>query len=157
MDITNQLQKIGLFIDDNTLEAILKQVPLSLRMASGSGRDVRMMSCEHPRILSLDNTIVDQYYLNMIISFSCKHTEQLFSGKFSPKLPNDIQRIAQRKLKQLHAAATLDFLRVPPGNRLEQLSGSRAGQWSIRINDQWRLCFIWHDGNASQVEIVDYH
>lgn len=62
-----------------------------------------------------------------------------------------------RKLKQLHAAATLDFIRVPPGNRLEQLTGNRAGQWSIRINDQWRICFIWLDGNGAQVEITDYH
>jgi proteic killer suppression protein len=93
----------------------------------------------------------------MIVSFACKHTEKLFSGRFSPKLPNDIQRITQRKLKQLHAAAELDFLRVPPGNRLELLSGNRAGQWSIRINDQWRICFIWQDGNAALVEIVDYH
>jgi len=93
----------------------------------------------------------------MISSFACKKTEQLFSGRFSPKLPNDIQRVAQRKLKQLHAAATLDFLRVPPGNRLEQLTGNRTGQWSIRINDQWRICFVWQSGNASQVEITDYH
>jgi len=93
----------------------------------------------------------------MIVSFACKQTEKLFTGRFSPKLPGDIQRIAQRKLKQLHAAATLDFIRVPPGNRLEQLSGNRAGQWSIWINDQWRICFVWLDGNASQVEITDYH
>jgi proteic killer suppression protein len=60
-------------------------------------------------------------------------------------------------LKQIHVATTLDFLRVPPGNRLEQLSGNRAGQWSLRINDQWRICFIWQNGNASLVEITDYH
>ena len=93
----------------------------------------------------------------MIKSFACKETEKLFHGRFSGKLPQDVQRIAQRKLKQLQAAATLDFLRVPPGNRLEPLSGNRTGQWSIRINDQWRICFIWHEGNATDVEIVDYH
>lgn len=93
----------------------------------------------------------------MIISFICKETEKLFSGRFSTKLPQDVQRTAQRKLKQLHAAATLDFLRVPPGNRLEQLSGNRAGQWSIRINGQWRICFHWQEGNVYDCEITDYH
>lgn len=93
----------------------------------------------------------------MIRSFACKETERLFHGQFSKKLPQDTQRVAQRKLKQLHAATTLDFLRVPPGNRLEPLTGNRAGQWSIRINDQWRICFHWQDGNAHDVEIVDYH
>ena len=68
-----------------------------------------------------------------------------------------MQRTAQRKLKQLNAAATLDFLRVPPGNHLEQLSGDREGQWSIRVNDQWRICFRWLEGAAADVEIVDYH
>lgn len=93
----------------------------------------------------------------MIRSFAGKETEKLFHGRFSTRLPQDVQRIAQRKLKQLHAATTLDFLRVPPGNRLEPLAGDRAGQWSIRINDQWRICFCWEDGNCSDVEIVDYH
>ena len=68
-----------------------------------------------------------------------------------------IERIALRKLQQLHAASNLQFLRVPPGNRLEALQGNRAGQYSIRINDQWRICFCWEDGNANHVEIVDYH
>lgn len=93
----------------------------------------------------------------MIKTFGCKEAERLFRGRFSAKLPQDVQRIAQRKLKQLDAATTLDFLRVPPGNRLEQLGGDRKGQWSIRINDQWRICFLWNDGNASAVAIVDYH
>jgi len=93
----------------------------------------------------------------MIKTFACKESEKLFHGRFSTRLPQDMQRIAQRKLKQLHGAASLDFLRVPPGNRLEQLSGDRSGQWSIRINDQWRICFVWNDGNASDVEIIDYH
>lgn len=93
----------------------------------------------------------------MIRTFSCKETEKLFHGRFSSRLPQDVQRIAQRKLKLLNGAATIDFLRGPPGNRLEQLSGSRAGQWSIRVNDQWRICFHWKDGNAFDVEIIDYH
>lgn len=93
----------------------------------------------------------------MIRFFACKETEKLFHGRFSTRLPQDVQRIAQRKLKQLNAAATLDFIRVPPGNRLEQLSGNRAGQWSIRINDQWRICFRWEDGNVFDAEITDYH
>ena len=93
----------------------------------------------------------------MIRGFACKETERLFQRRFSKKLPQGVQRIAQRKLQQIHGAATLDFLRIPPGNRLEQLSGSRAGQWSLRINDQWRICFRWQDGNAHDVEIVDYH
>lgn len=93
----------------------------------------------------------------MIKSFACKEAEKLFRGRFSTRLPQDVQRVAQRKLKQLNAAASLDFLRVPPGNRLEPLAGDRAGQWSIRINDQWRICFLWQAGNAFEVEIVDYH
>ena len=93
----------------------------------------------------------------MITSFACKETEKLFHGRFSAKLPHDAQRTAQRKLKQLHGAASLDFLRVPPGNRLEPLAGNRAGQWSIRISDQWRICFRWQDGNAHDCEIADYH
>jgi proteic killer suppression protein len=93
----------------------------------------------------------------MIRSFACKETEKLFSGRFSSRLPQDVQRSAQRKLMQLHGAATLDFLRVPPGNRLESLTGGRAGQWSIRINEQWRICVRWDGGNATDVEIVDYH
>jgi proteic killer suppression protein len=93
----------------------------------------------------------------MIRSFACKETERLFHGRFSRKLPQDVQRIAQRKLKQLHAAANIDFLRIPPGNRLEQLDGNLAGRWSIRINDQWRICFTWEEGNATGVTIIDYH
>jgi len=69
----------------------------------------------------------------------------------------DIQRTALRKLTQIHGAAVIDFQQIPPANRLEKLSGNREGQWSIRINDQWRICFRWLDGNAYDVEIVDYH
>lgn len=73
------------------------------------------------------------------------------------KLPSNLQRSAQRKLKQLNATTILDFLRIPPGNRLELLSGNRVRQWSIRIDDQWRICFRWSEGNVQNVEIVDYH
>ncbi|MBK1646961.1 MAG: type II toxin-antitoxin system RelE/ParE family toxin [Thiocapsa sp.] len=92
----------------------------------------------------------------MIKSFRCKDTAKLFAGQ-SPQHFRAFQRVAERKLTQLHAAITLEFLRSPPGNRLEALSGDRTGQHSIRINGQWRLCFIWRDGDAYEVEIVDYH
>ncbi len=93
----------------------------------------------------------------MIKSFKDKETERIFNGYFSSKLPENIQRIALRKLTQIHGAANLSFLRVPPANKLEKLTGDREGQWSIRINDQWRICFEWRDGDAENVEIVDYH
>ena len=93
----------------------------------------------------------------MIRSFADEDAEALFRGRFARKLPADIQRVAQRKLRQIHAAEDLADLRVPPGNRLEPLKGDRAGQHSIRINDQWCVCFVWRDGGAEDVEIVDYH
>jgi toxin HigB-1 len=92
----------------------------------------------------------------MMTSFKCKETEALFNGRRVARFAN-IAAVAMRKLQQIHAATTLEFLRVPPGNRLEALSGDRAGQHSIRINDQWRVCFIWSAGHAAAVEIVDYH
>jgi len=93
----------------------------------------------------------------MIRSFADRQAEALFHGRFAPRLPSDIQRAAQRKLRQLHYAEELRDLAAPPGNRLEALRGSGTGQYSIRINDQWRLCFVWRDGGAERVEIVDYH
>lgn len=93
----------------------------------------------------------------MIKSFQDQEAEKIFNGRFSLKLPHDIQKIALRKLTQLHAAATLTFLRIPPANKLEKLSGDREGQLSIRINDQWRICFEWRENNAENVEILDYH
>jgi proteic killer suppression protein len=93
----------------------------------------------------------------MIRSFADKDTEALFHGHFARRLPNDIQRVAQRKLRQIHAAEELADLRVPPGNHLESLERDRQGQHSIRINDQWRICFVWTEGGADKVEIVDYH
>ncbi len=93
----------------------------------------------------------------MIRSFADTETEKLFRRERVRKLPPDIQRTALRKLVQLDAAIALDDLRVPPGNRLEALTGNRLGQHSIRINDQWRVCFLWTAGGAEAVEIVDYH
>ncbi len=92
----------------------------------------------------------------MIRSFRCRDTERLASG-YRVRRFAAFERVAQRKLAQLDAAATLDFLRVPPGNRLESLKGERNGSYSIRINDQWRLCFSFRDGSAFDAEIVDYH
>lgn len=92
----------------------------------------------------------------MIKSFACRDTEVFFAGKRIPRFVA-FETTAMRKLQQLHAAPNLDFLRVPPGNRLEALSGDRAGRHSIRINDQWRVCFVWEAGHAQQVEIVDHH
>jgi proteic killer suppression protein len=93
----------------------------------------------------------------MIKSFKCKETEKLFNGKFSRKLPQDLQRVAARKLEMLAAAMRFESLRIPPSNHLEALSGDRAGQYSIRINKQWRICFVWQEGHVFEVEIVDYH
>lgn len=93
----------------------------------------------------------------MIRSFKDKETERIWGGNQSRKYPGDIQDRALRKLRQLDAAATLDDLRNPPGNRLEVLKGNRAGQMSIRINGQWRICFRWAEGDATDVEIADYH
>lgn len=92
----------------------------------------------------------------MIISFKCSDTESLFKLQ-KHKLPTQIERVALRKLVILDAATDLNDLRLPPANRLEKLKGDRAGQHSIRINDQWRLCFIWSNGQAQEVEITDYH
>ena len=93
----------------------------------------------------------------MIKSFRDKETEKVFQRTFSRRLPQDIQRAALRRLNYLHAAQELNDLLAPPANRLEQLSGDRQGQYSIRINDQWRICFEWIDNDAYNVEIVDYH
>ncbi|MBI1868496.1 MAG: type II toxin-antitoxin system RelE/ParE family toxin [Methylocystis sp.] len=93
----------------------------------------------------------------MIRSFKDKVAEAVFDGKHPKGFPPELFKIARRKLAALHAATGLDDLRSPPGNRLEALSGDRAGQHSIRINDQWRVCFVWSDGGAETVEIVDYH
>ena len=93
----------------------------------------------------------------MIKNFADAETEIIWSGRRSRKLPPDIQSTALRKLRMLNNARLLQDLRVPPGNRLEALRANRAGQHSIRINDQWRICFVWQEGGPSHVEIVDYH
>ena len=93
----------------------------------------------------------------MIRSFGNKDTERLWRRERVPSLDPRIQRTALRKLRQVGSAEVLDDLRVPPGNRLEALKGDRAGQHSIRINDQWRICFVWTDARSEEVEIVDYH
>jgi len=93
----------------------------------------------------------------MIVSFSCKETEKIWGGKVSRRLPVEIQQVALRKLFMLDKAYSLDDLRIPPANCLEVLKGDRAGQHSIRINNQWRICFAWGSAGIEDVIIVDYH
>ncbi|MBR0554625.1 type II toxin-antitoxin system RelE/ParE family toxin [Ciceribacter sp. L1K23] len=93
----------------------------------------------------------------MIRSFADPETERIWTGERSRRLPPDIEAVALRKLRLINNARGLQDLRVPPGNRLEALKGERSGQYSIRINDQWRICFKWKDGGPSDVGIVDYH
>jgi toxin HigB-1 len=93
----------------------------------------------------------------MIVNFRDAETAAIWEGRRSRRLPPDIQAVALRKLRPINNAKRLDDLRVPPGNRLEALAGERRGQHSIRIDDQWRICFVWREGNAHQVEIVDHH
>jgi toxin HigB-1 len=94
----------------------------------------------------------------MIVSFASAETELIFNEEVSRKYPSDIQRTALRKLRIIQAATSILDLCIPPGNRLEKLTGDREGQYSIRVNDQWRICFVWSsENNAADVEIVDYH
>jgi proteic killer suppression protein len=93
----------------------------------------------------------------MIRSFGDRDTEAIFNGQHVRRLPRQLAPVAARKLNQLHAAGSLEDLRIPPGNRLEALRGDRKGQHSIRINDQWRICFVWTTTGPQAVEIVDYH
>jgi proteic killer suppression protein len=93
----------------------------------------------------------------MIESLKCSETEKIFHRQFSKKLPQNIRKIVFRKLRMLNRSSTIQDLRIPPTNRLAYLSGNRKGQHSIRINDQWRICFKWRNGNVYNVEIVDYH
>lgn len=93
----------------------------------------------------------------MIADFHDDETCKAWLGEFSPRLPNQIQEVARRKLRMVNNARRIEDLRIPPNNRLEALKGDRAGQWSIRINDQWRVCFAWNEGHASRVDICDYH
>lgn len=98
-----------------------------------------------------------RYYWLMIKSYRCKETARITEGRTSRKFPADIQRRAKMRLDRIDAAADLDDLKVPPSHRLEPLSGDRRGQHSIRVNNQWRVCFVWREGHAFDVEIVDYH
>lgn len=93
----------------------------------------------------------------MIVSFSSKETEKIWQGEYSRKIPTNIQKIARRKLRMLNNSSSINDLRIPPANRLEKLKGNRSNQYSIRINNQWRICFIWNSENCFDVEIVDYH
>ena len=93
----------------------------------------------------------------MIRTFKSKETEKIWSGEFSKKLPSDIQKIMRRKLRMLNNSTELSDLQIPPSNNLESLKGDRKGQHSIKVNDQWRICFEWKDGDCYNVEIVDYH
>lgn len=93
----------------------------------------------------------------MIESFQDKDTQKIWEEIYSKKFPKNIQRIGLRKLILIHRVKDINDVRVPPGNRLEQLSGNRKGRYSIRINDQWRVCFFWNNGAANEVEITDYH
>jgi proteic killer suppression protein len=93
----------------------------------------------------------------MIKSFKTDETEKVYSREGSNKLPQDIQQVALRKLRMINNAKNLNDLKIPPANRLEKLKGNREGQYSIRINNQWRICFTWQEGDAHEVEITDYH
>jgi proteic killer suppression protein len=93
----------------------------------------------------------------VIRNFADKEAEKIWAGTSSRRLPADIQNVARRKLRMLNSASTLEDMRIPPANRLEALKGDRKGQHSIRINNQWRICFRWREGDAHDVEIVDYH
>jgi proteic killer suppression protein len=106
---------------------------------------------------TIDDTIVARYYLAVIRSFADRTTAAVFQGVEVRTLPRTIQPAARRKLMLVDAVTNVMALRAPPGNRLETLKGSRKGQWSIRINNQWRICFRWQNGHAWDVEIVDYH
>lgn len=93
----------------------------------------------------------------MIINFKCKETEKIWEGNISLELPTDIQRVARRKLRMLNSAKKLADLVIPPNNRLEALKGRRHGEYSIRVNKQWRICFVWKDSNVHNAKIEDYH
>jgi proteic killer suppression protein len=109
------------------------------------------------RSVPLDNNKQIDYYCLVIKSFRCRETERVFRRQFSRMFPRDIQQRAYMKLNAIDAAIKIDDLRLPQSNGLEVLKGQRKGQWSIRINEQWRICFEWRAGNAEKVEIIDYH
>ena len=108
-------------------------------------------------IATLDDINQARHYQAVIESFADKETERVWNRQFSRRLPREVQVIGRRKLVMLHRSRDLNDLRVPPANRLERLRGKREGRYSIRINNQWRVCFKWNRGTATDVEIVDYH
>ncbi len=110
-----------------------------------------------PKLITVDVKRYMDYIRGMIRSFKDKETEKAFNRQYSRKIPASIQRIAFRKLRMLNRAYSIVDLRIPPANRLEKLKGDRSGQYSIRINDQYRICFEWNNNDAENVEIVDYH
>jgi proteic killer suppression protein len=116
-----------------------------------------MSWCSKFPLVSIDITNTVHYYALMIRSFADKQSAAIFEGHRIRPFPLHVQDVARRKLKAIDAAKAINDLRVPPGNRLERLSGARKGQWSIRINDQWRACFHWENGDAHDVQITDYH
>lgn len=117
------------------------------------GRGFAYFKCNHYSALQI---LLRGISCPMIHSFACEDTQALFQSRAVPRFKN-IERVARRKLLQLHAASLLNTLRVPPVNMLETLKGDRTGQHSIRVNEQWRICFVWQTDGAYQVEIVDYH
>lgn len=121
------------------------------------GRRIPYIMRNPKSFVRLDAWGVALYATAVIRSFKDRETEKIFGRLHSRRLPNDIQPVALRKLRMLNRSQTLQDLRVPPANRLERLTGNRTGQHSIRINNQWRICFVWRDGDAYEVEIVDYH
>ncbi len=126
-----------------------------LRSTNGSKGTVEIIC--HSDILTVDNTNAERYYWCVTISsFKCADTKRLFEGERVRRFAN-IEAVAMRKLAMLNRAGKLDDLRIPPGNRLEALKGSRTGQYSIRVNDQFRICFLWTAEGPKNVEIVDYH
>jgi toxin HigB-1 len=137
--------------------------PPATRVGSGGGIDliedigIDRGPALRPGAIAFDVINAPRYHARMIRSFRDKETERIFLREPRTKFARPLQRAALRKLLMLHAAVSLNDLLVPPGNRLEKLSGDREGQYSIRVNDQWRVCFAWQDGDAHEIEIVDYH
>jgi proteic killer suppression protein len=124
---------------------------------SGHAAKLAKFGANGDGLFDLDTHNVMRYKIIMIRSFSDDQTSLIWQGRRSRKLPLDMQAVALRKLRMLNQVRVLEDLRVPPGNRLEALRGDRAGQHAIRINDQWRLCFVWKEGGAFDVGIVDHH
>ena len=120
-----------------------------------TSRSADFISKEKTITLDISNAI--KQYSVVIKSFSSTETEKIWKGEFSKKIPTEIQRQIRKKLRMINNAEVLEDLRVPPGNKLEPLKGDRKGQYSIRVNDQWRICFNWISENAISVEVVDYH